>query len=114
MAFNKFVKVRGRSFTPKVGIWARGQIGFNRGAMEKFSLDKYNYVVLYFDSDSRRIGIKFTNNAKEEGAIKIVKRPTAISFSATGFLKTYEIDHSESKQYNVEYDEKEEMYVAQL
>lgn len=114
MAFQKFTKVGGRSFVPKVGIWARGQIGFNKGAMEKFKLEHFNFVVLYFDEETRRIGIKFTNDPKEDGTIKVIKRATAVSFSANAFLQTYEIRHDVTKKYDVEFDENEGMYVVQL
>jgi hypothetical protein len=114
MVWKRFTKTRSRSFVPKVGIWARGQIGFNKGAVEKFKLEDYNYVVLFFDEEERKIGIKLTNDPKEEGTAKVIKRQNAISFSANAFLNTYEINHDKTRKYNVEFDQEDEMFVIQL
>ena len=114
MAFERFTKIRGRSFVPKVGIWARGQIGFNKGAMEKFRIQDYDFAVLFFDEEERKIGIKLTNDPKEEGANKIIKRATGSSFSANAFLNTFDIKHDATRQYDVEFDETEKLLVVQL
>lgn len=114
MAFKRFTNTRSRSFVPKVGIWKRGQIGFNKGAMEKYKLEQYKYAVLFFDEEERKIGIKLTNNPGEEGAIKVIKRQNAVSFTANAFLNTYEIVHKETKKYDVEYYSEEDLYVIQL
>jgi hypothetical protein len=114
MAWKRFTKTRSRSFVPKVGIWARGQIGFNKGAVEKYKLEQYDYVVLFFDEEQRRIGIKLTTDAKEEGATKVTKRQSAISFSANAFLNTFEIDHEKTRKYDVGFNQEEGMFIIQL
>lgn len=114
MAFEKFTKVGGRSFAPKVGIWAKGQIGFNKGAIDKFELNQYDYVMMFFDEDEQKIGFQFTNEAKAEGAMKIIKRKTGFSFSANAFLKHYEITPEENAKYDVVYDAEQNMYIIDL
>ena len=105
MAFVKFTKTRSRIDTPKVSIWTRGQMGFNQGAVNEYKLYSYKYAVLYYDEDSKRVGIELTNEKSAEGAIKLVSRKNAgSSFSARAFLKTYRIDYSETKQYKLAYD----------
>lgn len=115
MPFVKFTKVRSRIDTPKVSIWTRGQIGFNQGAVKEYDLEGYKYAVLYYDEDSQRIGIKFINDPKSEGVVKLVNRKSAgISFSATAFLKNYKIDYSETRQYTLIYDKENEMFIFDL
>lgn len=114
MAFKKFTKVGGRSFAPKVGIWSKGQIGFNKGAIEKFELNQYDYVMLYFDEEEKKIGFEFTNDASAEGVIKIIKRPTGFSFSANSFLKHYEITPEENVKYDVIFDKEQKLYIIEL
>jgi len=114
MAFKRFTKTRSRSFVPKVGIWSRGQIGFNKGAVEKYKLEDYNYVVLFFDDEERKIGIKLTNDPKEEGAAKVIKRQNAVSFSANAFLNTFEIDHEKTRKYDLDFNKEEGMFIIQL
>jgi hypothetical protein len=115
MAFERFTRTRTRVSTPKASIWSRGQIGFNQGATEKFNLTSFDYAVIFYDKDTKRVGIRFTKDENEEGATKIIKRPSGgVSFSATAFLNVYGIDHSETRTYNVEYDEENELYVIDL
>lgn len=113
MAFERFTKT-GRGYTPKISIWTRGQIGFNQGAVERFKLRDFNYALLYFDKDEKKIGVQFTNDATEEGANKVVKGKTGIFISAKAFLDYYDITHSKTKRYNVNYDTENGMYVLEL
>ena len=115
MAFEKFTKTGGRIGTPKISIWSRGQIGLNRGAIERFRLDKYKYVVLFYDKDDKKIGIKFIDDSTEEGASKIIHRKSGgLSFSGVAFLHYYDIDYSETKKYDLEYDKENDLYVFNL
>lgn len=115
MAFEKFTKTGGRIGTPKASIWKRGQIGLNKGAIHQFQLDSYNFVILFYDKDAKKIGIKFTNNDTDTGATKIVKRKdSGISFSSLAFLNYYGIDYSETTKYDLEYDNENDLYVFSL
>jgi hypothetical protein len=113
MVFERFTKT-GRGYTPKVSIWTRGQIGFNQGAVERFKLRDFNFAVLYYDRDERKIGVQFTNIESEEGANKVVKGKTGIFISAKAFLDYYDITHSKTKKYNVSYDTETGIYVIKL
>ena len=46
------------SYDAKVSIRQTGQFGFNAGAVNKFRLSDYGFVVLYFDTENRAIGIE--------------------------------------------------------
>jgi len=78
------------------------------------SIKNYKYSILFFDDETRRIGIKFTNDENEEGISKIVARMGGISFSARAFLDYNDIDYSKTKRYDVEYDESKGLYILQL
>jgi hypothetical protein len=113
MPFEKFTKT-GRVYIPKASIWSRGQIGLNQGAIEKFNLDDFNFAVLYYDHDEKKIGIQFTNE-KGEGAIKLTKRKGGgTSISANAFLGYYDIEHATTKKYDVALDEESGFFVIQL
>ncbi|RJQ78953.1 MAG: hypothetical protein C4519_11430 [Desulfobacteraceae bacterium] len=98
-------KEHGRSFNPKISIRKRGQIGFNNGAINRCNLDKYGYVKLYYNKDAKMIAFKFTNDPKEEGAIKIQKRPSNYFFSGKSFLDYYSINYSETETFDLDWDE---------
>lgn len=115
MGFVKFTKTGSRLDIPKVSIWTRGQVGFNQGATIEFKLDSYGYAILYYDADEKKIGIEFTNKKTADGANKLVQRKNSgVSFSATAFLKTFKIDYSKTRQYNIVHDKESGLYVIDL
>lgn len=115
MAFERFTKTRGRGYAPKVSIWSRGQIGFNEGCLVRYDLKQYKYAVLYYDKDNKKIGIKFTNNKTDDGAMKVIFRETGgASISANAFLGFYNIDHTKTKRYDVNYDEDAGMFIIEI
>lgn len=113
MAFERFTKT-GRGYKPKVGIWSRGQIGFNQGCVQKMKLNDYKFVIFFYDKENNKIGFKFTNDNNEDGIIKLNIRKTGATVSAKSFLDYYEIDHSETKRYEVEYSDEDGMWILEL
>jgi hypothetical protein len=113
MSFVRYTKST-KSYVPKISIWKRGNIGFNRGAITKFNLTDYKYVILFYDEDEKKIGIQLTNDPSEKGIIKIIKTKTGASISAKGFLSTYGLLHDKTINYNVHYDENDKMHVIDL
>ena len=69
-----------------MSIWRQGQIWFSSGAVNKFNLLKYNYIVLLYDDQENEIGFLFTNNGEEQGAIKPSKRDNGILIGAKNFM----------------------------
>lgn len=115
MAFEKFTRTRARIGTPKASIWSRGQIGFNQGAMDEYKLHEFKYAILYYDRDTSRIGIEFTNDENVEGACKLVRRKGAgTSMSALAFLKHYKIDFSKTRKYDFNHDKESGLYIIDL
>jgi len=111
MTFERFTKIRGRGYTPKASIWGKGQIGFNKGATERYNLDNFEYAVLFYDKENQKIGVRFTNK-KEDGIVKIVKRTgSGLSLSAKAFLDFYNIDYSKKTKYNLIYDNENDLYI---
>jgi hypothetical protein len=116
MAFEKFTKPGSRIGAPKAAIWSSGQIAFNQGSMDEFNLSKYNYAILYYDRDSKRIGVEFTNDERAEGAHKLVGRKgsSGTSISAIAFLRNYKIGFGETIQYDLTHDKENGLYVFDL
>ncbi len=111
MGFERFTKL-GRSSLPKISIWSRGQIGFSVGAVNRFKLAQFNYVVFLFDAEMNRIGFLFATDKNEAGAIKLNKRTTGVMVGAKAFLDFYNIDYSETRQYTLK--QEQELYVVSL
>lgn len=104
MAFVRYTK-KGRSFTPKISISAAGMISFNSAARKQFDLEKYDLCVLFYDPDARLVGVKPTNDKKEEGARKLRMRvSTGADVSARSFLNYFQIDFSKTTTYDASID----------
>ncbi len=113
MPFERFTKT-GRGYTPKASIWSRGQIGFNRGAVERFNIKNYQYAVLFYDRETNRIGIKFTKNPSEGGAAKIIFGETGAFISAKAFLSYYDLLHEKTVKYDIVFSDEDDLYIMQL
>jgi hypothetical protein len=118
MTFKRFTETGfrlGKSGKPMVSIWRQGQISFNTAAMQAYKLKEYNYAVLYYDEDAKAVGIMLTNDGKEDGAIKLIKR-TSGGFSVSGkrFLHFHKISYEKTASYPVEWDDESKLYVFKL
>jgi hypothetical protein len=113
MAFERFVRI-GRIYTPTASIWSRGQIGFNQGAVQKYNIAHYKYAVLFYDKDTNRIGVKFSNDNSEPGSVPITMGKTGAMVSAKAFLDYWNISHDRTRKYPMAHDEQEKLYVIQL
>lgn len=113
MGFEKFT-LKGRGFKPQVSIWSRGQISFNRGAINRYNIDQYKYGILYFDKEEKLIGIQLTNNENESGLQQISNRKSSSLIPAKGFLEHYNVDFNETRKYNLQKGEGESFLVIDL
>lgn len=110
MGFVRFTSTRARLGDPQVSIWSRGQIGFNQGAIQEFDINNYQYVVIFYDTETQRVGFQLTNDKNEKGALKLIFRkskgvPLGISISAIPFLKINKINYiGKTSKYSVEQD----------
>lgn len=101
--FEKFVETDS-SFAAKVTIRQRtGQIGFNSGAINRFKVNDYKYVVLYFDPSERVVGIQLVRS-EEPGSIPISKKQSNTYVTAKNFFDKYGIDYSHSHRHDLEQD----------
>lgn len=113
MAFERFTKT-GRSYAPKISIRSNGQLGFNFGAIEKFQLGNFAYAILFYDKQSKMVGIKLTNDKEDEGACKLRVHNKNASIAAKSFLDYYSIPYSKTARFESVWDKKENMIVATL
>jgi hypothetical protein len=112
MSWEKFTRY-GRSLKPKISIRGNSQIGFNNAAINDFKLSDYKFVVLYFDKDSKRIGIKPTNDKNEEGACKLrVRDNFGASIAARSYIEFYKLNTLKNRRLDAELDSKDKMITA--
>lgn len=111
--YEKFTQ-HGRSFKPKISIRKRGQIGFNNGAIKRFQIDKYDYVVLYYNKDNHKMAFNFTNSENDDGAIKIIKRKNNYFISGKSFFDYYELPYEESQSFDVEWNQEDLLAIIDI
>jgi hypothetical protein len=93
--FKKYIS-RGRAGSPKISIRKNGQIAFNAGAIQRYDLQAFDFVMLYISESKDRVAVRLTCNEKESGLIKIQKRPGNFAFSCRTFLEINDIDWSKT------------------
>jgi len=110
MAFRRFDE-KGKSFAPRVTISKSGYLNFSAGACRRFGLGQFRYVIFYFDEDTNRIGIGFTNNEEAPGARSLQTRDNSAGIYAKSFLDYHHISHEERQEFTPTYDEDEGLLV---
>lgn len=111
----EFFKGGGRGFRPRASIRKQGQIGLNQGAVRRFSLKEWQFVVLGYDRDTKRIGLKRAIDESTPGAQKLVIKSDSVSIAARSFLEYFDIPYQhKTRQFDVEMDESEQMLVINL
>jgi len=113
MGFERFT-ASGRSFRPRISIRKNGQISLSQGAVQKFELREVPYVVLFYDKEAQRIGIKPTHDPEEPGAYKLNHKGSGATISGLAFLDYFGIDHGRSQRYEAHWDEEHRMVVVDL
>lgn len=114
MAFIKFVGTGRKTRGPAISIWKRGQINLNRSFLEFFKI-KENYVILFYDSEGKRIGLKFTNDKQEEGAMHLIQHiEGSKSFSCVPFLRINKINYQKTYRYTPYIDPETKMVAFDL
>ncbi len=113
MAWVKYTPgARSRSQDPKLSIWKAGQISFNKASVDKFNLDKVTHCVLYYDKETKKIGIKPTTDEKESSRLKLKKYKWGCLLWAKNYVKSFGFSTVKTRQLHPYWDEKDQMIVA--
>jgi len=110
MPFERFTDV-GRVFRPRASLRSNGQLGFNHGCVKRFDMEKFSHVVLFYDADTKRIGVKLTNEKDEPGASTLTTRTGNGTVSARAFLEYYHLTPKKTTQYDIEREDESGMLV---
>jgi hypothetical protein len=113
--FEKYVRETARSYgAPGATITKLGTIIINAACSVKY-LGANTYVELYYDKQSKVIGMKFMAE-RQPDTFKVQRRTKSQTafISPRGFLKFYEISYAEKRSFPAEWDEKSQMVVLRL
>jgi hypothetical protein len=113
MAFERFTDV-GRVFRPRASLRSNGQIGFNHGCVKRFDMEKFTHAVLFYDKETKRVGIKLTNDKDEPGACTLITKLGSGTISARSFLEYYILTPKETMQFDITRDSESGMLIIEV
>lgn len=94
----KFEKTNAR-LESRITITSSYSFGFPQKFYRDNNIDKYKYVVLFFDKKNKAVGLHFTNDEEEANKFTVIKNKSGYggSIVARSFFKTYNLDPKEYK-----------------
>lgn len=104
MAFERFVPPQAAGTRPRATIRPSGLISFDAASVAAFGLESAKFAILFFDKTRKIIGVKLTNNEKEEGALPLSRRRRSVSLKSPQFFHQYGLSIDESQRFEVTRD----------
>ena len=114
MPFVKFTE-SGRSFKPRVSVRQNGTIGINYASLNRWKIDRFDWVLLFYDAENKQIGIKPISE-EEDGAHKLNfgKNKKSAWIGCRKFLDYFEIGTKKTEKYQVTWNDANSMLVIQM
>jgi hypothetical protein len=115
MAWEVYTRQTIRTGEPAVTIGKMGRIAFNMIATATFESKKVTHVVLMWDKELFKCGVK-SATSKDVGAYTLTynEKSNGAGFSAVTFLNYIRYDWTETRSFNAEWDEEEELLVFSI
>lgn len=111
--FLRFEHAR-KGFSPKVSISTAGKLSLNEGAVRLWNLEKFKFVSLLYDSETKRIGLEFLEDKTMGSIFKLQFRKNAgVFISCISFLSYFNIPMDVTTSYEVSKD-KENFFIVDL
>lgn len=112
MSFEIFTRQMVRTGDPMVTLMATGRMSLNKQAGNRLEQKAVERVLLLWDKDSRRVGIKpITKKDPRSYKLSYASRGNSAGFSAVTFFRFINYDWDKTRSYPVEWNEEEDMYI---
>ena len=115
MEFERFIKAtttRGRGVN--ISVRKGGQMGFSVDAVKLFKIDQFKVVFLSYDSETKRIGVNFSNEVDHPDSIRISFQASSVGICAKSFYEFFKIPYQKTRLYRLKFNETEQIHVADL
>ena len=115
MAFQRFSQV-GQIFKARASISTFGMLSFSSGARQRFDMDeaKYKFGALFFDPDTRTIGVQLLAEDDGQGVVNLRYRDKGLDLAVKSFLEYYNIMPKTTSLYEIDKDEHTGMILIKL
>ena len=114
MAFEKYTGARKSSRGAMVTVRKTGQIVFNSAAAREMKIVDIPAVSLYYESETKMIGVKVETDTKAQGARKLGKLGQTRTISASSFIHFYGIILKKNIKLIPTFDKKKDMILLDL
>jgi hypothetical protein len=113
LSYTLFDRKTRRMGIPMMSFTKLGQIRFNQSAAAILRKETLEYLLLYWDSENRKVAFKSTSNKKDPRAyvITFAEKGNGAQFGAKTFLDFIEVDYSERRPIQVEIHPDREMFI---
>jgi hypothetical protein len=100
-----------RSIEPTVTLTTLGRVALNKGASAQLEKLAAEYVLLYWDSETNRCGIKVIGKKDQRSyRLHYGKNGNGAGFSAVTFLNHVRYDWSQTRTFPLQWQEDENMF----
>ena len=87
----------------------------NVGAIRTYKIREYHFVNVYYDEDTRKVGLKFLQDKEEHAfALTASKNQCTIYISFIGFLKYHNLELNKMRKYLVMKDGESGLFVFDI
>lgn len=115
MSWTVFEKTIRRSSEPKCTISRLGRLQFNSSAGAILHRNAVEQVLLLWDKDSRKIGVRSINKKDPRAyTVRFAGKHKGAGFAAKTFLEWIQYDHSETKAFPCEWNEADSTFEIAL
>jgi hypothetical protein len=114
MAFERFVPPKAAGTRPRATIRPSGLISFDAASVAAFGLEKAKSAILFFDKTRKIIGVKVTDNLKEDGALPLSRRRRSVSLKSPQFFHQYGLSIDESQRFEVSQERDDNMLLINV
>lgn len=115
MPYEIFTRKVRRMGTPSVTFNKMGRLQFNKAATAKFEKEAVEYVLLLWDAQQNRVGVRLITK-RDPRAYKLAYgvKGNGVGFSAKTFFDYIGLDYNETKTVPVEFGEGEILLEFQI
>jgi len=106
----------GKTLRPRMSI-NQTYLGLNKAAVERFGVQQFKAVVLFYDEQDQRIGVLLTNNEAEVGARSIrVHKGGSATIACRNFVERYSLYNPTAgvARYTCNFDMEKKMIIIDL
>jgi hypothetical protein len=99
----EFFTKEGKGFLPKASVRKPGQIGLNKGCVERYDIKNGEHVLLGYDREKRMVAIRRVKES-QQGAKTVIVKGKSGTIAAKAFFDYFEIPYDKGAAFEIKED----------